>query len=53
MNSIYSNVDDMLKREESLVEIINIEMGTVNKNNLTVPINFILTPKEVSENTIV
>ncbi|MDR7855374.1 hypothetical protein [Tissierella sp.] len=53
MNAIYSNVDDMLNRKESLIEISTTEIGTVNRDNLTVPITFTLTPKEVSENTMV
>lgn len=53
MNAIYSNVDDMLNRKESLIEISTTEIGAVNRDNLTVPITFTLTPKEVGENTMV
>ena len=53
MNSIYSNVDDMLNRKESLIEISTTEIGSVNRDNLTVPIIFTLTPKEVGKNTMV
>ncbi|MDR7870776.1 MAG: hypothetical protein RIN55_07965 [Tissierellaceae bacterium] len=53
MNAIYSNVDDMLNRKESLIEISTTDIGTVNGDSLTVPITFNLIPKEVSENTIV
>ncbi len=53
INAIYSNVDDMLNRKESLIEISTTEVGTVNRDNLMVPITFTLTPKEVSENTMV
>lgn len=53
MNSIYNNVDDMLNRKASLIETSTIEIGTINLDSLTVPITFNLTPKEVSEYTIV
>ncbi|NLY47222.1 MAG: hypothetical protein GX053_14720 [Tissierella sp.] len=53
INAIYSNVDDMLNRKESLIEFSTVEIGTVNRDNLTVPITFTLTPKEVSEDTMV
>lgn len=53
MNTIYSNVDDMLNKKESLIEISTTEVGSVNSDNLTVPITFTLTPKEVSANTTV
>lgn len=53
MNAIYSNVDDMLNKKESLIEISTTEVGSVNRDNLTVPITFTLTPKEVSANTTV
>lgn len=53
INAIYSNVDDMLNKKESLIEISTTELGTINRDNLTVPITFTLTPKEVSANTTV
>lgn len=53
MDRIYDNVDEMLSRKSSLIETSNIEMGVINPDDLTIPITFILTPKEVSEHTIV
>ena len=52
MNAIYSNVEEMLNRKESLIEVSKTEIGIVNRDNLTVPVTFTLTPKEVSENTM-
>ena len=31
INAIYSNVDDMLNRKESLIEFSTTEIGTVNR----------------------
>lgn len=53
INAIYSNVDEMLKREVSLIEIASTELGTLDISSLTVPITYSITPKEVSENTAV
>lgn len=53
INMIYSNVGEMLKREASLIESASVEAGTPDKNSLTVPVTFSLTPKEVSANTAV
>lgn len=53
INGIYANVDSMLKKEASLIEIASITMGTLDKENLTIPITFSITPKEVSDFTTV
>lgn len=53
INTIYSNVDETLKREASLIEIASTVLGTLNVDTLTAPITFSITPKEVSENTAV
>lgn len=53
MNAVYSNVDDMLKKKVSLIESASTKIGAPNADDLTVPITFTLTPKEVSEHTAV
>ena len=51
INSIYSNVDEIINRKASLIETSEIEIGQVNSRDLTLPITLRVTPKEVSENT--
>src|SRR5699024_1815037 len=53
MDTIYSNVDEMLKQKVSLIVSATTEIGVINVDDITVPITFTLTPKEVSENTAV
>lgn len=53
INSIYANVDAMLKKEASLIEIASTELGALDTFNFTIPVTFTLTPKEVSEYTAV
>jgi hypothetical protein len=53
MDAIYSNVDEMLKKKASLIESADTEIGVPNPEQLTVPVTFTLTPKEVSEYTAV
>jgi len=53
INGIYANVDAMLKREASLIEIASIELGTLDVDSLTASVTFSITPKEVSEHTAV
>ncbi|HZK56725.1 MAG TPA: hypothetical protein VFD17_00315, partial [Clostridia bacterium] len=53
MNAIYSNVNEMLRQKASIIESAVAEIGKVDTDEFTVPITFILTPKEVSENTAV
>lgn len=47
VGAIYSNVDEMLKQEASLIESAATEIGAVNVDDFTVPVTFTLTPKEV------
>jgi hypothetical protein len=53
INAIYANVDAMLKKEVSLIELASTKLGALDIDNLTVPVVFSITPKEVSENTTV
>ncbi|QIB69693.1 hypothetical protein Ami103574_10325 [Aminipila butyrica] len=53
INEIYANVDEMLKKEASLIETASIKVGDLDTENFTAPITFAITPKEVSANTAV
>jgi hypothetical protein len=53
VDAIYSNVDEKLKQKASLIESATTELGRVNKEELTVPVIFTLTPKQVTEQTLV
>lgn len=53
MDAIYSNVDEMLKKKASLIESATTKIGMLNVDEFTVPVTFVLTPKEVSEHTAV
>lgn len=53
VDQIYSNVDETLRKKASLVESASFEIGRVEGDELTVPITFSLTPKEVSHDTLV
>lgn len=50
INSIYSNVDEKLKKQTSILDSYNVEFGNdLNVDNLTIPITVTITPKEYSE----
>jgi hypothetical protein len=53
IDTIYSNVDEMLKQKASLIESATTEIGILNVDELTVPVTFTLIPKEVSEHPAV
>lgn len=53
INSIYTNVDALLQEEASLLTSAAKEIGALNAADLTVPVTFTLTPKEVREATTV
>jgi len=53
VSAIYSNVDNMLKQEMSLIEQASTEIGKVNVETHTVNITFSLVPKEVNEDSVV
>lgn len=53
MDAIYFNVDEMLKKKASLIESATTKIGMLNVDEFTVPVTFVLTPKEVSEHTAV
>ena len=51
LDSLYSNIDEKLEEQASPIEDVEIEIGLINKENLTVPITYTVIPKEVSDNT--
>jgi len=54
INNIYNNVDEKLKKQASIIDSFNITLGNnLNSDNLTVPFEFAITPKENSDDLIV
>lgn len=53
ISNIYSNIDSILEKQSSLLDSYKIELGdSLNKDDLTVPVNFTVVPKEYSEGLI-
>ncbi|WP_324823985.1 hypothetical protein [Sinanaerobacter sp. ZZT-01] len=53
INTIYSNVDEKLKQQSSIIDNIDYKLGDVDPATLTVPATFTLTPKEITKESIV
>ena len=51
INSIYSNVDEALKKQTSIVSSVEEYKGNLNEADLTVPVSIKIVPKVVSEDT--
>ena len=51
INSIYSDVDEMLKEKASLLASFNYSYGNLDEKNMKVPVSVKITPKTVNENT--
>lgn len=51
INSIYDNVDQRLKEDESLLNKAWLELGTIDTEALTVPIRFTIEPKIIEDDT--
>lgn len=51
-NSIYTNVEDLLKKQGSIIDSYDFSMGDVDKDGYKVPVTFSVTPKESSADTI-
>lgn len=51
INSIYSDVDEKLKKQASYLERVEMNLGELNKADLTIPITYTVIPKEVSSKT--
>lgn len=46
ISDIYSNIDSMLKRQSSIIDSYEYSFGMPDKDKLTVPVTFTLSPKE-------
>ncbi|MDD5703775.1 MAG: hypothetical protein PHU23_17205, partial [Dehalococcoidales bacterium] len=53
INSIYSGIDDMLKKQASIISSYDCEFGVVDTANLTLPVTFQIVPREIKEDTSV
>lgn len=51
VNSIYSNVDEALKKQASIVSGVEENKGNLNEADLTVPVSIKVVPKAISEDT--
>lgn len=51
INSIYSNVDEALKKQTSIVSSVEEYKGNLNESDLTVPVSIKIVPKSVAEDT--
>lgn len=49
INTIYSNVDEKLKKQGSILDSHQLTLGQLNVEAVTVPITLRITPKEASE----
>ncbi|SHN88194.1 hypothetical protein [Desulfitobacterium chlororespirans] len=52
INSIYANIDSMLKRQASIIDSYDYALGTFDRDNLTVPVTFNISPKETKADTL-
>lgn len=51
MNTIYANIDSMLKRQSSIIDSYDYSFGKIDSDQLTVPVTFKITPKETKADT--
>ena len=51
VNSIYSNVDEALKKQASIVSGVEENKGNLNEADFTVPVSIKVVPKAISEDT--
>ena len=51
INSIYSNVDNALKKQTSIVSSVEEYKGNLNEADFTVPVSIKIVPKEFTEGT--
>jgi len=51
ISDIYNNIDSMLKRQSSIIDSFEYSFGDVDKDELTIPVTFNITPKEIKEDT--
>ena len=50
INSIYDNVDDLLKKEASLLSSVDYSLGELNTETHTVPVTLKVIPKNLTDN---
>ncbi len=53
INDIYYNVDEILKEEASILSSVNVDIGELDVEKLSIPVKFSVQPKVVSDTTIV
>lgn len=51
MGNIYSNVDNLLKRQASIIDTYDYTLGEADRQNLAVPMTVRVTPKETRTDT--
>ncbi|MBP1920205.1 hypothetical protein [Youngiibacter multivorans] len=51
-NSIYTNVENLMKKQASIIDTYDFTFGDVDKTNYAVPVTFIVTPKVSSADTM-
>lgn len=49
ISSIYTNVDDMLKEQASIIHSASVSFGEFDVDTITVPVNFTVAPKQVTD----
>ena len=49
INSIYTNVDEKLKKQASILSGVNYDIGEINNDNETVPVSLKVVPKNLSD----
>lgn len=49
ISSIYSNVNDLLEEQGSILDDYNYQIGELDEATLSVPLNFTVLPKQLSE----
>ncbi len=53
INDIYTHVEAMLGKQSSPIESASVDMEELNREELTIAVTYKVTPKEVSEHTLV
>ena len=53
INSIYTNVDEQLKEQASIIHSASIDFGKFDIDTLTVPVTFTVEPKQVTDSMAV
>jgi hypothetical protein len=51
INSIYSRIEDLLKKQASIISSYDYEFGAVDTASLTLPVTFQVIPREIKDDT--